>query len=340
MRILVNHPGPNWSVADVYRGWVGALKQLGVETIEYAFHDRLWFFQNAQIEQDGKLRYAAPFDTAVRLALEGLGAALYEDQPNAVLFVSGFWMRPETFDGIRARGQQVILLCTESPYDDDKQIELAEHADITIINDPLNLDRFRQVCPKTIYAPHSYNPTIHYPGPGRPELASDFCMIGTGYGSRIKFLEEMRIDELDIALLGNWQMAADTNIARFVRASSLDECVDNHVAADWYRSTRASLNLYRTDHSDGGTADGIAMGPREVELAACGTFFLTQARPENRAVLPMVPVVEDPGDAAAKLRWFLQHDQARQRVTDAARSAIADWTFDNRARELLRALDT
>lgn len=337
MRIITNHPGPNWSVADVHRGWTRGLRAAGAEVIDYAFHDRLWFFQNARIERDGELVHAAPFDLAARLALEGLGSLIWETQPDAVMFVSGFWISPAVFDGIRARGTRVILLCTESPYQDDEQLELAAHADLVILNDPVNLERFRAVCDQTIYVPHSYDPEIHYPGPS--DHRSDFCIVGTGYPSRVQYLEQMNLGRYDTALLGNWTAAEGTSLEPLVRQTTLDECIDNTAAADWYRGTRASLNLYRREHANPDHADGWAMGPREVELAACGTFYLTETRPENRAVLPMVPTVSGPAEAAELLSWHLAHDDVRRRIADAARSAVAEWTFENRARQVLRAIN-
>ena len=35
MRILIVHPGPDFSVHDVHVGYVEALRELGVETVEY-----------------------------------------------------------------------------------------------------------------------------------------------------------------------------------------------------------------------------------------------------------------------------------------------------------------
>jgi len=339
VKILLNHPGPNWSVADVYTGWRQGLRDAGATVIEYGFHDRLWLWQHVQLEQDGEYRYVAPFELATRLALEGLGAAIYEDQPDAVLFVSGFWLRSGTLDLIRARGQRVVLLCTESPYEDQQQLELAAHADITILNDPTNIEQFAEVT-KAVYVPHSYDPRRHRPGPPTPALQSDLCIVGTGYPSRVKYLETMDLTGVDVALLGNWQAAEHSPLATMVRQPALDTCIDNDQAVDWYRSTKASLNLYRREHGDGGHADGYAMGPREVELAATGTFFLTERRPENEHVLPMIPKVDGPDDATEQLRWWLSHDQARQRVIENAKTAIADWTFEHRAALLLQLLDT
>ena len=80
------------------------------------------------------------------------------------------------------------------------------------------------------------------------------------------------------------------------------------------------------------------MGPREVELAACGTFYLTEPRGENRQVLPMVPTFTGPGDFELQLRWYLAHPKARDEITRAARAAIADRTFTHHAGQLLAHL--
>ena len=114
--------------------------------------------------------------------------------------------------------------------------------------------------------------------------------------------------------------------------------MDNTETADVYRSTRSSLNLYRREarDGDGATADGVAMGPREVELAACGTFFLRDPRPESDHVLSMLPTFHEPDEVRPLLDWWLTHDRVRERVAAHARDAIADRTFRNSAGWLLR----
>jgi len=41
MRFLIVHPGPGFSVADVYVGWRDALRGLGHTVIEFNLGDRL-----------------------------------------------------------------------------------------------------------------------------------------------------------------------------------------------------------------------------------------------------------------------------------------------------------
>ena len=69
MRALVVHPGPEYSVSDVYRGWCRGLRDVGVEVAEYNLHDRLNFFARAHLRnEDGEFTKALKDDEAIHLA--------------------------------------------------------------------------------------------------------------------------------------------------------------------------------------------------------------------------------------------------------------------------------
>jgi hypothetical protein len=320
-------PGPNFSVADVHRGWSKALKAAGCQVANANFAARLEWYERA-----AKAHKSMSTEDAVNLACESIRANAYDFWPDVIVVTSSFYVNNFTLDAFSGRGHTVVLLHTESPYEDDRQIRRAEHADINIVNDPTNLHRFPD---GTIYIPHAYDPEIHYPG--RSDTPTDFCMVGTGYPSRIQFLEQVTWpDGADVMLAGNWQeLEAGSRLAGMV-GHPLDECYPNELTADLYRGTRSSLNLYRREAEASHLVDGWAMGPREVELAACGTFYLSEARGENREVLPMIPTVDGPEDFSEKLAWWLAHDRQRQQVADQARAAVADRTFLSNARRLLQ----
>jgi spore maturation protein CgeB len=231
----------------------------------------------------------------------------------------------------------VVLNYLEAPYEDARMVDLAAHVDLLLINDPTNLDMFRAVNPRTYYMPAAYDPDIHCPGPVLPDAMSDFCFVGTGFPSRIAFLETVDWDGIDAALAGNWQHLTGDSPLRKLLAHDIGNCCDNTEAVDLYRATKASANLYRREGAPGSlTAAGWAMSPREIELAATGCFYLTEARGENREVLPMLPTFDGPADFEEKLRFFLARDDLRRDLAGQARAAIAPRTFLSNARELLR----
>lgn len=351
MRILICHPGPNFSVADVWAGWSEALRGLGCEVQSYNLDDRLAFYGHCLMptgEEDTEgrpqIRRAMSDSQAIYAALQGLSHALYTYWPDVVLFISGFWMSPALLHTIRMRRHKIIIVHTECPYQDESQLERAVFADINIINDAVSLDRFRELEGKAEYFPHAYRPHIHHPRPPGtppdPALAADLAFVGTGFESRIKFFEAMNLDGLDVLLGGFWpDLTPDSPLRKFL-AHETELCVDNSETAVIYRNAKTGINFYRREWESGQRVEGgWAMGPREVEMAACQLPFLRDPRGEGDELLPMLPTFDGPQDASEKLRWWLARDELRAEAASKAREAVADRTFANHARRLLALID-
>ena len=341
MRILAAHPGPNFSVHDCYVGWVEALRGLGQKVVEFNLSERLTFYDAALLavdESQSRFRKALTAEQATGLAVNGLYAALYKVRPDVLFAVSAFFYPTELLDLARAYGTRIVILHTESPYEDGRQLKLAEHADLNLINDPTNLEAFQRVAP-TVYVPHSYRPALHHPGRADPKQEADLAFIGTGYASRIKFLEAMDLTGLDVLLAGNWKLLGGDSPLRGYVAHDPEECLDNQQTADIYRSASVGLNLYRREADESHLVQGWSCGPREIEMAACGMFFLREPRPEGDALFPMLPTFTSPGEAAEALRYWLHRPDKRRELALQARAAVAGNTFTNRAAEVLSLLN-
>lgn len=331
-------------MSDLYDGYTAALRGLGQEVHEYNLDRRLQFYSSALLElgergPDGQvtIRRALGYDDAVSLALNGLLAACYRIWPDVLLIVSGLFVDERMLDCIRDRGTRVVILHTEEPYEHDRQLALAGHADLNLVNDPTHLDAFRAVAP-TWYLPHAYQPDRHRPRSSVAELACDFAFVGTGYPSRVAFLERVDWSGLSVRLAGNWVALPEDSALRACLLDEPDACMDNDRAADLYASCSLSANLYRREANDPGFVAGWAMSPREVELAAMGRFFLRESRGEGDAVLPMLPTFAGPEDFGEQVRWWLARHEDRAEVAGKARLAVADRTFANHAEMLLRLL--
>lgn len=344
MRILVVAPGPSFSVADVQHGWEKALAKQGHEVRTYNLDDRMRFYGAVRIPGDDGEPKKLDAHEVVRLATEPLGNAIWRLWPDIIFVVSGFFMQDELWEVLKARPHKTVLLCTESPYEDVVQYErmMTWQPDMMLLNDPQNIERFRQDHNNVWYAPHAYDPEVHCPGPGLPELATDFSFVGTGYRSRLEFFSRVDWRGIDASFAGMWQMAGGTCLEPFV-IHPLEECFDNDEAVDLYRSSKVSANLYRA--RDGGNeahdprlGEGWAVGPREIELAATRTFFLREPRPEGDELLPMLPTFESADEFTDKLRYYLKHDDEREDAARRAQEAVADRTFDAHARHLMQHL--
>lgn len=333
--MMILHPGPAFSVADLHDGYLRAFRdELGIEIVSFNLGDRLSFYSQAAI--DG-VRAFTP-EQAVDLASKGVESALYEWMPDIVVVISGFYFQPALYELMKIRGHKVVLVHTESPYEDDRQIVRAPYVDLNIVNDPTNLRQFKAANPRSFYLPHAYDPTRHFPRPGKAEHRSDMAIVGTGYPSRIEFLEAVDWTGIDLALAGNWAATSDESPLRKFLCHDLNACCDNEEAVDLYVATKMSANMYRKEATREGLQDGWAIGPREVELAATETFFLREPRGEGDELFPMLPTFGSPEDFEEKMRYWLPRDVERKELAQQARAAITERTFKNNAIEILRLL--
>lgn len=337
MRAVLVHPGPHFSVADVHRGWVKGLRQNNVEVAEYNLDQRLNFFSEAMLDRNGELRKAFSTEQAAHLAMNELKAHCFDWWPQLVIVISGFFLNEFICKVMRARGMKVVLVHTESPYEDTKQVLKAGWVDLNVVNDPTNIDEFRKHAP-TVYLPHCYDPDIHYPRPPVDGFESDFVFVGTGYESRVEFLEAVDWSGINAKLAGNWAQLSDDSPLLPLVAHDVEDCCETSDTTAFYASTKCSANLYRTEALHPDLQHGWSMGPREVELAASGTFFLRSPRGESDAVLPMLPTFSSPEDFGDTLRYWLARPQERAEAALKAREAVVDRTFDRNAAELLSLL--
>lgn len=339
MRIMVVRPGPLFSVADVHTGLLKGLRQCGAEVKDVAYDDLSELFSRVAIKQDNG-RYKPAFDRvgALEMASEHLQAALYRYWPDVLILTSGFWIPPTVLHVLRARPVHVVAWLTESPYEDDEQLKMAALVDTVVLNDPTNLQRFQEVNPRSFFFPHSYDPDIHHTATTSRTI--DVSFVGTGFPSRVEFLEKVDWSGIDLKLGGMWVFADDDSpLIPFLVSGDRMVCMSNVLAADLYRQSRASFNLYRKETTRGGQSDGWAMGPREVELAATGTWFTREPRAEGDDLFPMLPTFTEPGELGDQLRWALCHRDEAEAATRRARRAIADRTFKNTAARALALVD-
>jgi spore maturation protein CgeB len=346
MRILMIQPGPNFSVADVHDGWAEALRGLGQHVIEYNLDRRITFYDAVLMADDlyteegrSRIHKALTREQAVELAANGTLSAAMQTWPDVVFITSAFFIPTWVLEVFRARRMKIVMLFTESPYQDGQQLEIAKYADVILLNDPVSLPQYREFGVPAEYVPHAYRPSVHHPPLPGSQLAWDLVFVGTGFPSRVKFFSQMDISGLDVHLAGPWLELPEDSPLRDWTSPVLDNCVDNADTADIYRSAKCGINFYRREGEDG-AVQGVACGPREIEMAACGLFFVRDSRPESDELFGMLPSYTTPGQAGDLVRWYAAHPAERERRAAAAREAIADRTFTSHARKLLAMLDT
>jgi len=281
-------------------------------------------------------------EDAVTAAMQGLTHDLYSIWPHMVFFVSAFFTPAWVLDLMRQRRHKVVILHTESPYQDDEQLMRAQYAHLNLLNDPSNLEEYAYLAP-AMYMPHAYDPGIHYPSPVK-DKDLDFSFVGTMFQSRRKFFEEFFEhacpDPSKIAMGGAAWDGDHMDGSPLLKYLShpRDEAVDNEEVAKTYRRSKVGINFYRKEAEASHEGEGWAIGPREVEMAACGIPWLRDPRGESDELFRFLPTFGNAEEAADLLKWYLRSPLMAEQLGAAARKAIEDRTFDNHAKILMQEM--
>lgn len=330
-RAVVVAPPHGWATADVASGWVSGLRSCGVTVGVFELASQLAWFAHAEVE--GEYLDRDRVRAAVGLNLLG---TVYECDPDVVVIVHGADIDWRAVATIRC---PVVLICTESPYELEAQVLAASvmAPDVVLLNDPVGADSMSQIAP-TFYVSHAYDPLVHYPGGGAHRW--DCCFVGTGFAARAELLAGVDWSGINLALGGMWDNAPEVLRRYVLHVDDPTACIDNVDTAEIYRQSATGFNVYRSDsHGTHSTSDGWAIGPREVELAACGTWFARHPRGEGDDLFSMLPTFADSAELGDLIRWAITHPDERHHAATEARDAIADRTFAHHAAALLRRLD-
>jgi spore maturation protein CgeB len=347
--VLLVHPGASWSTADVFNGLKFGMQYHGAKVGTYQLDVRIsrsarWLRWNwTRSGKDGAP--PNPRDAQYHAASGVIERACRLD-PEWVFIVSGMYFDLDLIKFLKRCGFKVAILLTESPYDDDAQVEVVKHLDIAFTNERSSVERLRAGNPNVHYLPHAWHPAIHVPqliGNETDVAAHDVLFIGTGFTERIAFLKAVDWQGLDLALYGYWtKLGSRATLRTAVRGG----VVPNASAAQLYQRARINLNLHRT--SKGVTANAEthidhaeSLNPRVFELAACGAFFVTDSRAELIDIFGagVIPTFETPEELSEQLARFKDDEKARRLIAGAAHECIKPHAWTARAETVLATLN-
>ena len=336
MRVMVVHPGANFSTSDVYDGLIVGLRAQGVNLIEGRLDTILdWYASLIQggVEQgvlvadtfllDGRLNRSA-------LASAHITRAAVMHRPDWMIVVSGHNYNAYDAQALRRAGIRVALICTESPYWMDVEPHMASFYDVVFTNERTAVASFRHE--RAHYLPHAYNPAVHSPELP-PAQASDVFFCGSLFDERRALFDAV-----------DW-----TGIGFLKRGYHLDtgipDLLPNMEVARHYRGTKIALNHHRTTtmHGSGGhITRAESMGPRAYEIAACGAFqLMDDSRQEARDVFGNSLATYRAGDAddlARQMRYYLAHDAERIELAAQQHDRVQGHSWVERAAQILEVL--
>jgi len=348
LRLLLCHPGASWSTADCYDGMLYGLRAHGVVVDQYRLDTRIpwsakalhamWRIRKKHEPDLPKPNHA---DVMYHAGVGALEAAL-RLHADVVLVISAMLLHPDIIAMMKQAGLRVVVMFTESPYDEEKELRIAKLVDGGWTTERTSVPTFRAVNPNMGYLRHGWHPEKHYVSSLlRADLPShDVVFVGSGFPERITFFNAIDWTGIDLGLYGNW--AKGLGLKKQVQACVRDSPISNDTTAALYRRAKVGLNLYRVfkGHVHQRNAQRVtwaeSLSPRAYELAACGAFCVSDYRAEVREVFgDLVPTFRTPTEAAALIRLWLKDDAGRQRIAEQLPACVAESSWVSRAATVL-----
>jgi glycosyltransferase involved in cell wall biosynthesis len=189
-------------------------------------------------------------------------------------------------------------------------------------------------CRRVAFVPFGYEPSLHFPDDfsSREEFdrfTCDVVFVGGGDRDRYPYFEALvgGIPHLRLNLYGGYWDRNPT-LRRYARGLALGR--DYRLAL---RGAKIAPCLVRRANRDGHVM-------RSFELPACGAFMLAQRTVEHQEFFregEEVAYFSSPAELVEKVRYYLKHDDERQRMAEAAhhRVTTANHTYANRLEQIL-----
>lgn len=375
MRLLLVHPGPSYSTHDVWDGIREGLRALGHTVFEYEISGRARASAEALRVLHAETGFPPPTRSDV---LYHAGHAAYamclRHAIEAVIIVTAEHWHPDHTTLIRRAGLPVGVVFTESPYQDEIHacnLSLATHV---WTNDVLSVDDLNEAFghleapARAYYLPAAYSRR-------RVQAAADLAdgvrkhdvvFVGSGFRERIRLLEAVDWSGIDLGLYGSWDLLMPEWARRAVRRRDVPipalralfghwpggsplwrhlqgGIISNDLALALYRRAAIGVNLFRSSvvysRRVTSTRDAYSLGPRLYELAASGTFTISEHRPEIEEVFgDLIPTFRTPEEMGALIRHWLPLTEERRQIALRVQERVAEHSYDARAMTLIRDL--
>jgi hypothetical protein len=351
---MVIHPGQNHSTSDVFDGMCAGLTWAGVEVVPFAWGEMLRPFTamaNAAIKHetftDAEAQRMHEFCMFVASA-DAVTVAL-DNAVDAVIVVNGLMFPPSRVEVLRKLNIPVVCFGTESPYFDTHERAIAPAYSHWFTNERTSVARFADLT-RAFYLPHAWNPVTHQLCATDPDKACDVTFVGGGFPERKRLLAGVDWTGINHTIHGTlWglDLDAEHGASDFARGDRWTEgAIPNDHTSAWHRSAKVALNLHRQMGTiEGGevvSAGSESLGPRAYEIPAVGGFMLIDdERPEVRDVYGDSAATFRAWDSASlrrELRYWLTHDDARERAQQAQHEAVQPHHWGLRAKYILETI--
>ncbi|MBI3807278.1 MAG: glycosyltransferase [Nitrospirae bacterium] len=179
----------------------------------------------------------------------------------------------------------------------------------------------KEGCP-ALFFPEASDPDIFRPIPELPKL-HDVCFVGGCYGVREKIVRALRKAGIQVTAYGSgWDQGR----------------LDTEEVPRLFAQSKIVLGVGTIGHCE----DFYALKMRDFDGPMSGSCYVTHDNPDLRLVYKVgeeIATYCSVDDCIDKVRWYLSHEDERERVAQAGRvRALADHTWEKRFDDLFDVL--
>ena len=262
-------------------------------------------------------------------------SALRRAQPSVVWIDKGLTVRPETISQVKAMLPNAITV-SYSPDDmmnpnnqTPNYLGSLPLFDYHVTTKSYNVNELKQLgAREVIFVDNAYCPRIHHPTIisqiERQKLGGPVGFIGGWEQEREQYLMFLAENDVPVRIWGPWKRN---------RRHHSNLRVEGRVAwGDDYARTSSAFDInlcfLRKENRDLQTT-------RSIEIPACGGFMLAERTDEHLALFDEgkeAEFFESKEELLCKVKYYLRHDDARQRIALAGYRRCVQGGYSNRER--------
>jgi hypothetical protein len=199
---------------------------------------------------------------------------------------------------------------------------LIPYLDLALTAAPECVDWYqKEGCP-ALFFPEASAPDIFHPLPELPKL-HEVCFVGSRYGIREKIVTGLRKAGIGVTAYGaGWGGGR----------------LDTQDVSRLFAQSKIVLGVGTVGYCE----DFYALKMRDFDGPMSDSCYVTHDNPDLRLVYRVgeeLVTYQSVDDCVEKVRWYLSHEDERERVAQAGRArALADHTWENRFSDLFGVL--
>ena len=224
--------------------------------------------------------------------------------------------------------------------------EISPHYDWCLVPEKFRLSDYLAICARPLYCQEAANPTIYKPYD--LPLDYDVTFVGQAYGDRPAFIEHLLKQGIDVRVWGHgwridpkWPPPADNPLWRLPETICSNP-LDDLAMIQTYSRSKINLGFSTCGDTHQTGQRIVQVRLRDFEVPMSGGFYMIEEIEELKEFFePDKEIVfyHNPEDLADKIRFYLSHDAAREKIRQAGHQrALRDHTWHNRFQAAFRQM--